>query len=480
MILRLLALVLILTATAQAQTKRAFIVGVADYSDASNTSGIRDLTRTINDARAYRARFEALGWTVTPLENPTKAEFDRAFGTFVDSIGPGDEVAFIFSGHGWSYQAENYLTFTDTPFENTGFTTRNLSVPLKTGVLFPLQRANRPRDRRPRIVVAFIDACRERPFDPGTMTMDARMGLRPVQPPEGMMLIYSAREGEFAYDRLGDDDPSPNSLFSRNMLAALEKADRPLFEIAFDVRDAVKAEAERAGKRQTPAVYAETSRAYCVARSCRADQGSTSDESSLGATKDFVPFDLSRVPDDIAEVAREARALARRVEENSKVAEQIVERATLASEAAQQLPPGQYSGGMGRFKAGNGNLYSGEVVTISNSTSATGFGMSESGGIGFEGNRRFCRFDSNGRCQGLGKFEFGRNENNQSELDFALTWFEDGTPSGETYIRFFDTDGNGSYGEMWKVWETSRTGSITPGTSNRLLKKSGVAHGFCF
>jgi outer membrane protein OmpA-like peptidoglycan-associated protein len=272
--LRLVVLSLIvitLALGASAQAKRAFIVGVSDYTDASNQSGIRDLSKPVEDARAYAERFTALGWEVTLLTDPAFSDFAIGFGDFVDSLTPRDEVVFVFSGHGWSAGAENYLTFTDTPFDPGKQVTRSLSAGLTRDVLVPLQRLDREEADRPKIIVAIVDACRERPFPEGaTMSLPASsMGLVPIEPAEGMIIIQSARFGQFAWESLGETDTSPHSAFNRFMLAALEDPARPLHSLAFDVRDAVKAEAEKFNKRQAPAVYAEISRDYCLQAPCR-------------------------------------------------------------------------------------------------------------------------------------------------------------------------------------------------------------------
>jgi len=248
-------------------------------------TGRSNLSKPVEDARAYAERFTALGWEVTLLTDPAFSDFAIGFGDFVDSLTSRDEVVFVFSGHGWSAGAENYLTFTDTPFDPGKQVTRSLSAGLTRDVLVPLQRLDREETDRPKIIVAIVDACRERPF-PETATMSlpaSSMGLVPIEPAEGMIIIQSARFGQFAWESLGETDTSPHSAFNRFMLAALKDPARPLHSLAFDVRDAVKAEAAKFNKRQAPAVYAEISRDYCLQAPCRSASQARSPEAMAWA-----------------------------------------------------------------------------------------------------------------------------------------------------------------------------------------------------
>ena len=108
--LLLLLIGLCLATAAHAQGKRAFIVGVEQYSE------LKELKKAIGDAEGYRDFFESeLGYHVTFVADPTEAQFLDAFDAFKQTIAPGDEVVFIFSGHGWSDGVENYLAMTDAP-----------------------------------------------------------------------------------------------------------------------------------------------------------------------------------------------------------------------------------------------------------------------------------------------------------------------------------------------------------------------------
>ena len=128
-----------LAGPASAEAKRAFVVGVGDYED------LPDLQKTVSDAGGYSKVFrDDLGFDVTTLINPDRYEFIVAFDTFLRSIAPGDEIAFIFSGHGWSDGAENYLALSDAPESAPEAVVRADTIALKSFVLAEL-RARKPR-----------------------------------------------------------------------------------------------------------------------------------------------------------------------------------------------------------------------------------------------------------------------------------------------------------------------------------------------
>lgn len=220
--LALLLCVLMAALPASAE-KRAFIVGVGDYDQ------LTDLQKTLGDAAGYEATFRDLGFTVTRIENPTLIEFNIAFGTFLDSVAPGDDVVFVFSGHGWSDGAENYLAPVDAPRAAPMSAIRGSTVALKSDILTEL------RARKPNLTFAIIDACRNNPFDTLTMSGYER-GLTRAAAAEGELILYSAGAGQFSLDRLSNDDPSPYSVFTRALLPRLRDTSQPLATIADETR----------------------------------------------------------------------------------------------------------------------------------------------------------------------------------------------------------------------------------------------------
>jgi len=244
--------------------RRAFIVGAGDYAN------ITDLKKTVSDAGGYETLFkDDLKFEVTRLTNPSRSQFAGAFGQFLETIQAGDEVVFIFSGHGWSDGAENYLVMTDAPKEASEYVLKSETIPISGQVLQQIKR------RKPKLIFAVIDACRDYPFD--SLTMNAfQKGLVRTDVSEGMLVLYAAGSGQKALDRLSSQDASPYSVFTRVLLPKLRETDRPLQEISRDVKDEVRSLAESIKHVQRPAYYDELLGSYCLSGTCRSERKSIS------------------------------------------------------------------------------------------------------------------------------------------------------------------------------------------------------------
>ena len=107
-------------------------------------------------------------------------------------------------------------------------------------------------------VAASPDACRTILFHERTRSFgDATRGLSrpPTVQVEGVFGLYSAGFGETALDRLGDDDPDPNSVFTRVLVPALSRPGQSLLDIAYSVNEEVTRLAASVGHEQNPAYY---------------------------------------------------------------------------------------------------------------------------------------------------------------------------------------------------------------------------------
>ncbi|MEL6725709.1 MAG: peptidylprolyl isomerase [Pseudomonadota bacterium] len=245
--------------------KRAFIVGVGDYDE------LTDLQKTIGDAQGYSEVFQTdLGFEVTRLLDPTLEEFLVAFDVFAESVAPGDEVAFIFSGHGWSDGGDNFLALKDAPQQSSERILKRATVSLSSVVLDEL------KGRKPGVLFTIIDACRDNPFDLGTRTMTR--GLVRQEMVQGTLVVYAAGAREKALDRLSPDDASPYSVFTRSLLPKLRDPSRPLMRSVDEARNEVAALATTVGHQQRPAIYSDISLDFCFAGVCNAVAGALDQE----------------------------------------------------------------------------------------------------------------------------------------------------------------------------------------------------------
>lgn len=240
---------------AQAE-KRAFVVGVGEYAY------LNDLTKTIADSEGYSDAFRNnLGFQVTPLKNPSRIEFLSRFDGFLQTVSPGDDVAFVFSGHGWSDGAENYLALADAPRSASEYVLKDETVAISRRILLAL------KDRNPRLIVAIIDACRDNPFDSLTMNAFGK-GMVRTEIPQGTLVLYSAGARQKALDRLSDTDSERYSVFTRVLLPKLRNPKVPLMRAADEARSEVQRLASTINHSQRPALYSDVSIDFCFAGNC--------------------------------------------------------------------------------------------------------------------------------------------------------------------------------------------------------------------
>src|SRR5262249_25135997 len=86
------------TLFAPAYAKRvALVVGSNKYD---NLPRERQLTKAVNDARAIEGALSSVGFEVIKAEDVGRSAFNLAWQQLLNRVGPGDEVALFFSGHG--------------------------------------------------------------------------------------------------------------------------------------------------------------------------------------------------------------------------------------------------------------------------------------------------------------------------------------------------------------------------------------------
>lgn len=188
--MRILVMMLAMLAAAPAIAgKKAFILGNAGYEELSV------LRNTHADAQAYQQAFEQLGYEVSYHEDLDYGGTIDALDGFLNQIDNGDEVVFVYSGHGWSDGQTNYLIPVDAPKKGSDRVLARQSLALKNGyngILDEIERMGAG------LTVAVIDACRNNPFEPpeGRRSMAMSRGLAPVKAQTGTFVIFSAGEGQ--------------------------------------------------------------------------------------------------------------------------------------------------------------------------------------------------------------------------------------------------------------------------------------------
>ncbi len=230
---------------ASAQTRHALVIGIDDYDH------VEPLQKARNDARAVHGALEAAGFEADLVLDGTGIAVLQALEAFTDRLSPGDEAVFFFAGHGVEIDRENILLPADIPAPERGgdLLVRRFGIPVQD-VLDQIQR------RDVRLSLLILDACRDNPFPrQSTRSLGGTRGLARMEAPEGTFILYSAGEGQAALDRLSDDDPDPNSVFTRALLPRLTTPGLRLRDMVLEVRTEVRTLAVSVGHDQFLAFY---------------------------------------------------------------------------------------------------------------------------------------------------------------------------------------------------------------------------------
>ena len=270
------------------ETRRAFLVGIQRYSDGY----IQRLDRAANDAKDLAKDFEQVGFDKKNIKVATdlrdRDSFEKEFSAFLNTIQPGDDVVFYFSGHGFGIEADqtNYLLFADlkSPFSyaksqmsdqdrrNPDVVRLRISQYLdayQTNEITKGVSANeiqrRIAEKNPKVVIMILDACRslvqsdapggqevklvKRGDDSGSRLLKAR------KPPPGFLILFSASFGEQAAETLGSDDTGQNSLFTGVVRSELQRPGQSAVQLGERVRLAVGAIASEKGRQQEPELF---------------------------------------------------------------------------------------------------------------------------------------------------------------------------------------------------------------------------------
>lgn len=238
-------------------------IGINDYHN------LNRLQTAQQDAASVAQRLSSVGYAMEP--QPTDHSTDGLVASFAEFLSKVDSnsAAFLFlAGHGVQVDGRNYYLPANVPqLDNEDALVDALPLNFFLDALAKAQ---------PRQTIVVLDACRDDAL--GKNLPGFSRGIASTNAPRGCFIAYSAGSGEFALDRLADDDASPNGLFTRHLLEHLQ-GDKRIQDIIYETKSQVREDALNIGHEQNPAIYDASLRAYFLDGVERRGSGAIADAS---------------------------------------------------------------------------------------------------------------------------------------------------------------------------------------------------------
>ena len=193
------ALALPNTWAASADASRlALVIGNGAYRDAP-------LANPVNDGRAMAELIGHAGFTVSSLQNASRADMITAIQRFGDIVRRPEtrEVIFYYAGHGAQLDWRNYLLPVDAEV--------NSAEEIKQRCIDLGQLLGEFGEAKGKTFIIILDACRNNPF--GNAYRPQQKGLSQFDAPAGSLLAYATAPGQVASDGAGK-----NGLYTENLL----------------------------------------------------------------------------------------------------------------------------------------------------------------------------------------------------------------------------------------------------------------------
>ncbi|MDB5526786.1 MAG: hypothetical protein JWM58_4549 [Rhizobium sp.] len=236
---------------AHAEGRRvALVVGNNQYD------AVADLSKAANDAHAVGAALKEIGFDVViEAIDVNRAELNRKISEFADKVEEGDTAFFFYAGHGVAVGSVNYLLPTDFP---------EIAPNEDEDVVLDEARSadaiiDALQERKPGRIFMILDACRENPFKKiAGRSIGRSVGLVNEGPPgKGVFMLFSAGGKQVALDALSEDDPEPNSVFTRKLIPLLKIPGMSQVKLAKTLQIEVAKLAKTVDHDQTPSYYDE-------------------------------------------------------------------------------------------------------------------------------------------------------------------------------------------------------------------------------
>lgn len=207
-----LALLLMLVCACEAWAQRvALVIGNGAYREAPA------LANPAADARGMAAALDRLGFATELVIDADRAGMEAAIRRFGEAAAGAEAALVFYAGHAVEVGGRNYLipvtarirSDRDLPFETVDF----------DSVMTQLEG-------RARVILVFLDACRDNPFRQRLMAGGTRgiaaPGLAPVRGTVGTLVAFATAPGQVASDGHGQNSPFTTGLLQHIETPGLE------------------------------------------------------------------------------------------------------------------------------------------------------------------------------------------------------------------------------------------------------------------
>jgi len=220
--------------------RKALIIGNNSYQK------IAKLQTAIEDANLMSEVLASLGFQVNLSLDVTEKKLKADLRNFKNLVKSGDEVVIFYAGHGVQIDSTNYLLPIDVSGQN--------EEEVKDEAIALQRLLDDMTEKKAKLTLAVIDACRDNPFKTSTRSAGTR-GLAPTSPATGQMIVFSAGNNQLALDSLGPNDKVKNGVFTRVFSKEVQQAGISIDRVVRTVRSQVVDLARSIGHNQVPAIY---------------------------------------------------------------------------------------------------------------------------------------------------------------------------------------------------------------------------------
>ena len=220
--------------------RKALVIGNDSYQT------IEKLKTAKEDAKLMAEVLASLGFQVNLSLDVTEKKLKADLRNFKNLVRSGDEVMIFYAGHGVQIDSTNYLLPIDVSGQN--------EEEVKDEAIALQRLLDDMTEKKAKLTLAVIDACRDNPFKTATRSIGTR-GLAPTSPATGQMIVFSAGNNQLALDTLGPNDKAKNGVFTRVFSKEVQQAGISIDRVVRTVRTQVVDLARSVGHNQVPAIY---------------------------------------------------------------------------------------------------------------------------------------------------------------------------------------------------------------------------------